>query len=96
MFDKDYSMWKAYANSKLALLMFAEELQHRLDREKSSVIVNSANPGEDHLLHLKAGSLASSRNRYLSFFDMVGVQTFVPSTVARDARGIPPPEMPSI
>ena len=45
MFDKDYGMFKAYANSKLALLMFAEELQHRLDREKSKVIVNSANPG---------------------------------------------------
>lgn len=45
MFDKNYSMFKAYANSKLALLMFAEELQHRLNREKSTVIVNSANPG---------------------------------------------------
>lgn len=46
MFEKDYGLFTAYANSKLALLMFAEELQHRLDREKSSVIVNSANPGE--------------------------------------------------
>ena len=46
MFENNYEMFKAYANSKLALLMFAEELQHRLDREKSKVIVNSANPGE--------------------------------------------------
>eukprot|EP00752_Nemacystus_decipiens_P016384 g14646.t1 len=45
MFDNNYGMFKAYANSKLALLMFAEELQHRLNREKSSVIVNTANPG---------------------------------------------------
>lgn len=45
MFEKDYGMFKAYANSKLALLMFAQELQQRLDREKSNVIVNSANPG---------------------------------------------------
>lgn len=45
MFEKDYEMFKAYANSKLALLMFAEELQHRLDREKSKVIVNSVTPG---------------------------------------------------
>lgn len=45
MFDSNYNMFKAYANSKLALLMFAEELQHRLNREKSNVIVNSANPG---------------------------------------------------
>lgn len=46
MFDHNYSMFQAYANSKLALLMFAEELQHRLVKEKSSVIVNSANPGK--------------------------------------------------
>lgn len=46
MFEKDYGVFKAYANSKLALLMFAEELQQRLDRENSTVIVNSANPGE--------------------------------------------------
>eukprot|EP00903_Cladosiphon_okamuranus_P009260 g8836.t1 len=45
MFDKNYGMFQAYANSKLALLMFAEELQHRLNREKSNVIVNTANPG---------------------------------------------------
>ena len=45
MFDNNYGMFKAYANSKLALLMFAEELQDRLNREKSNVIVNTANPG---------------------------------------------------
>lgn len=45
MFENDYGMFKAYANSKLALLMFAEELQHRLINEKSNVIVNSVNPG---------------------------------------------------
>lgn len=46
MFEKNYNMFQAYANSKLALLMFAEELQHRLTKEKSNVIVNSANPGK--------------------------------------------------
>ncbi len=50
MYDKGYGMFKAYANSKLALLMFAEELQHRLNREKSTVIVNTANPGTVHTL----------------------------------------------
>lgn len=39
-------MFKAYANSKLALMMFAEELQQRLVKEKSKVIINSVNPGE--------------------------------------------------
>ena len=47
MFDNNYGMFTAYANSKLALLMFAEELQHRLNREKSNVIVNTANPGAE-------------------------------------------------
>lgn len=50
MFDDNYGMFQAYANSKLALLMFAEELQHRLDKEKSSVIINSANPGTGRTL----------------------------------------------
>lgn len=45
MFEKDYGVFQAYANSKLALLMFAEELQQRLIREKSKVIINSVNPG---------------------------------------------------
>lgn len=46
MFEKDYGMFKAYANSKLALLMFAEELQQRLIKDKSKVIINSVNPGQ--------------------------------------------------
>ncbi|CAM9480588.1 unnamed protein product [Ascophyllum nodosum] len=62
MFDKDYGMFKAYANSKLALLMFAEELQHRLDREKSKVIVNSANPG----------NVMTDISRNMSFFMRFG------------------------
>lgn len=46
MFEKGYGLFETYANSKLALMMFAEELQHRLNREKATVIVNSVNPGE--------------------------------------------------
>ena len=52
MFEKGYGMFTAYANSKLALLMFAEELQHRLNREKSTVIVNTVNPGTAHCFRM--------------------------------------------
>ncbi|CAM9418498.1 unnamed protein product [Ectocarpus fasciculatus] len=68
MFDRDYNMFKAYANSKLALLMFAEELQHRLNREKSTVIVNSANPG----------LVITDISRDMGWFLRVGHEVFKP------------------
>ncbi|CAM9550304.1 unnamed protein product [Ectocarpus sp. 6 AP-2014] len=68
MFDRDYNMFKAYANSKLALLMFAEELQQRLNREKSTVIVNSANPG----------IVLTGISRDMGWFLQVGHEVFKP------------------
>ncbi|CAM9358691.1 unnamed protein product [Ectocarpus sp. 8 AP-2014] len=68
MFDRDYNMFKAYANSKLALLMFAEELQQRLNREKSTVIVNSANPG----------IVMTDISRDMGWFLRVGHEVFKP------------------
>lgn len=69
MFENNYEMFKAYANSKLALLMFAEELQHRLDREKSKVIVNSANPG----------CVMTGISRDMGFFMRAGYAAFKPA-----------------
>lgn len=43
--EKDYSRFGAYAMSKLACLMFAFELQRRLESAGSSVIAVSAHPG---------------------------------------------------
>lgn len=43
--EKSYSKMGAYGQSKLACLMFAYELQRRLDKAGSSIIAVSAHPG---------------------------------------------------
>jgi NAD(P)-dependent dehydrogenase (short-subunit alcohol dehydrogenase family) len=42
---KRYSAWRAYAQSKLANLLFTAELQRRLSQAGSSVLSNAAHPG---------------------------------------------------
>ena len=44
-FDRDYTAWNAYAQSKLAQLMFAYELQRRTRAAGSSVEVYACHPG---------------------------------------------------
>jgi len=43
--EKSYSRMKAYQQSKLACLMFALQLQHRLQQNRSSTISVAAHPG---------------------------------------------------
>lgn len=43
--EKRYLRWPAYAQSKLANLMFAKELQRRLQKQGSSVVTCAAHPG---------------------------------------------------
>lgn len=43
--EKRYDRWKAYGQSKLANVMFALELNHRLERSGSSVRSLAAHPG---------------------------------------------------
>ncbi|MCW2512363.1 MAG: oxidoreductase, partial [Mycobacterium sp.] len=43
--SRPYSAWLAYGQSKLANLLFAKELQHRLDAVGSPVLSLSAHPG---------------------------------------------------
>jgi NAD(P)-dependent dehydrogenase (short-subunit alcohol dehydrogenase family) len=42
---KRYRAWRAYAQSKLANLLFTAELQRRLSAARSSVLANAAHPG---------------------------------------------------
>ena len=42
---KDYQPWRAYGQSKLAMLMFALELQRRSDEGRWGVMSNAAHPG---------------------------------------------------
>lgn len=43
--EKSYSKWKAYSQSKLACLMFAYELQRRIEKTKIEVKSIAAHPG---------------------------------------------------
>ncbi|MCG8672189.1 MAG: oxidoreductase [Pseudomonadales bacterium] len=43
--EKRYSRWIAYGQSKLANLMFAKELQRRLEKAGSKVVAVAAHPG---------------------------------------------------
>ena len=45
MSEKNYNIWSNYAQSKLANILFTQELQERLDNKKSKVICNSVHPG---------------------------------------------------
>ena len=43
--DRKYGPWKAYCQSKLAMLMFSLEMQRRSDRFGWNVLCNAAHPG---------------------------------------------------
>lgn len=52
-FDKDYTAWNSYAQSKLAQMMFAYELQRRIQATAKSVQVQVCHPGASRTNLLK-------------------------------------------
>ena len=62
-FDKSYSAWNAYAQSKLAQMMFAYELQRRIDAAGKAVQVQVCHPGASRTNLIKAS--ASCWNRVI-------------------------------
>ena len=60
-FDKNYTAWNAYAQSKLAQMMFAYELQRRVKAAGKSVQVQVCHPGASRTNLLK--DTASSFNK---------------------------------
>lgn len=62
-FDKSYTAWNSYAQSKLAQMMFAYELQRRITDAGSSVQVQVCHPGASRTNLLK--DTASLFNRIL-------------------------------
>ena len=52
-FDKNYTAWNAYAQSKLAQMMFAYELQRRVDTAGKNVTVQVCHPGASRTNLLK-------------------------------------------
>ncbi|MGA2852388.1 MAG: SDR family oxidoreductase [Terracidiphilus sp.] len=53
--ERKYSPWKAYCQSKLAMLMFAMELQRRSDTEGWRLLSAAAHPG-----YVRTGSMAKT------------------------------------
>jgi protochlorophyllide reductase len=60
--EKNYDRWKAYGQSKLANVMFAVELQHRLSSSNSNVQSFVAHPGVART-NLQPTSVAASGSR---------------------------------
>ena len=60
-FDKNYTAWNSYAQSKLAQMMFAYELQRRVDAAGRNVTVQVCHPGASRTNLLK--DTASTFNR---------------------------------
>eukprot|EP01084_Bolivina_argentea_P110562 197382_1 len=63
MMEHSYSMFESYGRSKLAMVMYCKELARRLENQKSSVLVNMANPG------VVLTSITKSMPVYMRFFD---------------------------
>ena len=64
--EKNYDRWKAYGQSKLANVMFAVELQRRLDSSNSNVQSFVAHPGVART-NLQPASVAASGSRLEPF-----------------------------
>ena len=64
-FDKKYTAWNSYAQSKLAQMMFGYELQRRIREEGRSVQVQVCHPGASRTNLLK--DTASCFNKVLWF-----------------------------
>ncbi len=61
-FDKKYSAWNAYAQSKLAQMMFGYELQRRVETARKNVLTQICHPGasRSNLLHDTAGVVSKT------------------------------------
>jgi NAD(P)-dependent dehydrogenase (short-subunit alcohol dehydrogenase family) len=64
---KPYTAWRAYAQSKLANLLFTSELQRRLTANDSDVLANAAHPG-----YASTNLQFHSQNRVFDLLGAVG------------------------
>ncbi|MDH5172827.1 MAG: oxidoreductase [Gammaproteobacteria bacterium] len=82
----DYDQWKAYANSKVAMLSFTLELNRRLGKTGSRVIALAAHPGFANT-NIHRNSPALSRTNPVSKWFHSKMERFIP-TAANAARPI--------
>jgi NAD(P)-dependent dehydrogenase (short-subunit alcohol dehydrogenase family) len=74
--ERDYSPWRAYANSKLACLMFAVELQRRADAGNVPLLSVAAHPGVSRTA-IAAGWQNENRRRLRDRFELAGYHAFM-------------------
>ena len=71
---RSYSAWRAYAQSKLAMLLFAAELQRRSDVAGWGILSNSAHPGATRSnLQITGPTMGSGRSG-LGFFGRLNMR----------------------
>jgi NAD(P)-dependent dehydrogenase (short-subunit alcohol dehydrogenase family) len=74
--ERGYSPWRAYANSKLACLMFAVELQRRADAGSVPLLSVAAHPGVSRT-SIAAGWQNEDRRRLRDRLELAGYHVFM-------------------
>lgn len=77
-YDHDYTAWNSYAQSKLAQMMFAYELQRRVKAVNKNVIVQVCHPG---------ASRTNLINETASLFDRIIAATLLPLIAQSAEKG---------
>jgi len=91
-FDKDYSPWNSYAQSKLAQTMFAYELQRRVQAAGKDVQVQVCHPGASrtNLIQSSAGTLQKALWSVLSIFAQSAEKGSWPEVMCATEEGLEP------
>ncbi len=84
--EKRYSRWMAYGQSKLANLLFAYELQRRLDQAGSTAISVAAHPGYSST-NLQSGTEFHFLNAFLAQSQEMGALPVLYAATAADVAG---------
>lgn len=84
--EESYSKWGAYGQSKLANLLFAYELQRRLDTAGSSSISVAAHPGYT-ATNLQSGTIFRFLNPVLAQSQEMGALPTLYAAVSADVNG---------
>ena len=85
--EKSYSQWGAYCQSKLANLLFAYELQRRLDESDANTISVAAHPGYAATNLQRTSKLSLLMNRLIAQDQATGALPQLRAATAADVRG---------
>lgn len=85
--QRGYKAWAAYSQSKLANLLFAAELQRRLDAAGAGVVVTSAHPGWTATDLQRTAGLVNRLNPIFAMKPPEGALPTLRAATDPDARG---------